>query len=544
MSAPAPIDRPRTRWAMRLLGWLALAALALLFTTANWFSSLKVGPLSMTPAYDDVVYLNKASIAHHLAREQGPLAMVRYLGTEYLHAPFPVLLALGGFAVLGPDLARVYFALALVVFTWLALVAWLARALPPGLRAAVVLGSLTLPFVATAAQQFRPDPMWTIVLSAAGVFFLAAERPFAGRRPAVLYGLALGLALLTKPSTFAMTFLVMGGCWLLAAGAALVTRRADARALGVSLAWTAAVAVLVCGWYVGPNARPIFDYFYQNSFGENRDVWGYKFGLWKQWTYYFQGPALASNLGGLVFPLLFAYLVGAGRDLWRGETLFVRIRGGAFLWMLGGLILVNSAFGMKSPYLGGSLYGFLMFGALWQITRFLGWGITAGWWASRPRQIVAALGFCAVMLGGMSYPEVCVVNRFTAAPVTAINRGVFRDLARNAQAGQTLLAVQSGPVVHEYLAMALRAKKRPIEIRSGAFFSDLDRLKRVARKTDFVLLQDPGTLGRPGAEMPSEALLPSALTFFQGSPDWQLVNQYPDQRGKFVYLYRNLSPAR
>lgn len=523
---------------------LALLLLAIAFTAVNWQVSQRIGRLSTVTNYDDVVYLNKASEIYFAGRDEGVAAGVHRFVTGYLHAPFSVGLALGGFLIFGPRAELIYFMLALVVFAYLACVAMLARGAPPILRAALVLASLALPFATTAALEFRPDPMWAVVLGAGSVGLLVCERPFAGWRTSALFGFAFGAALLTKPSTFAMTILVMGGTWILAALAALLARRARpvdvARGFGVTLL----VALLVAGWYCLPNAASIFNYFFQNSFGENREIWTFHGNPWARWFYYFRGEALGSNVGGLVFPLVLAYVVGAVQDLRRGD-IFARVRGGAFLWMLLCLVLVNSAFGMKSPFLGGSLYAFVIFGGLWRIARFLEWGARQSWWPRPARQALAGVALIAVAASAYSFSEVSRVSLVARKAQNSTNRGVLKDLMSDLRGVKeaSVLVAQGNPVVWEFLAMETRARGKRLRVDSAAFLRDARTILRVAGAADYFVLQDQKLAGSPGVAIPSEAFLPELLAHVQASPDWRLLGRYPDHQGRFAYLYKNLKPT-
>jgi len=525
---------------MALLLFLTAAA----FTALNGQVSAKTGRLSTVPNYDDVVYLNKASEIYFLGRKEGAGSAAASFFTQYLHAPFAVANALAGFFIFGPNVKAIYLMLTLVVFAYVALVAWVGRGLPILLRWALVFLALAFPFATTAAEQFRPDPLWAIVLGAGSVFFLAAERPFEGWKPSLLYGLALGLVLVTKPSTFAMSFLVMGGSWLLAALAAGFSRRAEWGVIFRGLAVTASAALVVAGWYCLPHASAIFNYFYENSFGANREVWAYHGAVWNRWLYYFQGVALASNLGGFLFPLVLACVAGAIRDISCGD-LFQRIRGGAFLWMLAGLVLVNSAFGMKSPFLGGSLYGFLIFAGLWQIARLLRWGYEQEWWKAFPHQLLAALVLLSIAACGYSYSEVCVIPPATRKAQKAINRGVLNDLLRETRGRRaSVLITASNPVVGEYLAMEARARGRTLDIQNAAFVRDSAQILDQAATMDFVILRDPKTVGSSGDHIPGDALQSELIGRISGSPDWHLVGRYSDLQGQFAYLYRNLRVVR
>ncbi len=531
-----------------LTGGLILLCCAALFTAASLKTSKEIGRLSTITNYDDVVYFNKASEIYFLGANQGAVAAAGALLTQNLHAPFPVFAGVFGFLLFGPSVERAYYVLALVVFALLAFVAAITRSLPPLIKAALVIGTLAFPFATMCAQQFRPDMMWAVVLGGSCTLLLASERPFERKLFAVAFGVAVGLVLLIKPSTFAMTLLVMGGTWFLSAAIALLTGGVSFRDLGIRLALAIASAMAVAGWYWVQHGREIFDYFFVNSFGDNREVWEFHGSLWDQLTYYVApGKALASNLGNFFYPLLAIFLTGSLVDLARGETLAVRLRAAAFLWMLAGTCVVNAAFSMKSPYLGGSFYGFLIFGAAWYAVRLLRCTRAREWLRPLWRQAVFAgvvLAFCAT---AFSFPPVCVVSKKIRKVQTSVNNGVLRDLlaASGANDDPTLVVTQANPIVPQYFEIEFRARNRKLTMISAALAHRREEVLRFTRDASYVLLQDPGLSGRPeGNDIPAEKLQPELLALFRADPAWHLAGTYPDGAGKFAYLFQRNQPDR
>jgi hypothetical protein len=530
-------------WLRSSAAVLAIFLISAVFTTANLEVSRKIGRLSTVSNYDDVVYLNLASTIYFTGKTQGPGAAAALLFGKELHAPFPVVNGLAGFVLFGPDVERVYHMLTLVVFAFLLFIAATTRGLPVILRAGLVLGSLAIPFATMCALEFRPDLMWATVLGGSGVLFLGAAHPFRKWSPSVLYGLALGAVLLIKPSTFAMTLLVLGGVWFLVALREKLCGNAGWRQIAVGWLLTALAAIVVCGWYVIPHGSEILGYFYSNSFGQNKDVWIYKGGLLDRWTYYLRGAALQSNPGYFFLPLLGLYLWGAIRDLWKGEGLEARLRGGSFLWMLVCLFGVNAVFAMKSPFLGGAFYGFLIFGGFWYLARLLASAPVQAWLTPLPRQIAAACALAGLAWVGFSFPEVCRVSRVSADTQTSVNRALLSDLLARAPQGRRtiLLLTQGNPVVGEYLQMEFRRRGLDLRIHSAAMMRSAGEVIAFAQRPRYAVVQDPGMLGTPQDAIPGEKLQPELIAYFHSNPDWKLVSEYPDKSGKRAYLYERLT---
>jgi hypothetical protein len=459
-----------------------------------------------------------------------------------LHAPFPVINALAGFAIFGPDVDRIYDMLTLVVFAFLLFIAAITRGLPTSLRVALVLGSLAIPFATMCALEFRPDLMWATVLGGSGVLFLGATHPFRKWSSSVLYGVALGAVLLIKPSTFAMSLLVLGGVWFLVALREKLCGNASWRQILAGWLFTIFAAVAVCGWYVFPHGGEILDYFYSNSFGQNKDIWSYKGGLLDRWTYYLRGAALQSNLGYFLLPLLAIYLYGAIRDLWKDTGLEARLRGGSFLWMLACLFGVNAVFAMKSPFLGGAFYGFLIFGGFWYLARLLASPPVQAWLTPPPRRIAAACAVTGLAWVGFSFPEVCRVSRVSADTQASVNHALLADLLARAPQGRRtiLMLTQGNPVVGEYLQMEFRRRGLDLRVHSAAMMRSADEVIAFAQRPRYAVVQDPGMLGTPQDAIPGEKLQPELIAYFRSNPGWKLVSEYPDKNGRRAYLYERL----
>lgn len=541
ISAPAG-DR---RWLRGSVAALFLVILAVLFTTFSLEQSRVVGRLSSIPNYDDVTYLNRASEIYYIGKDHGVRAALASIFSDELHSPFAVLNALLGHVLFGPNVDRIYYALTLVVLTYLTFVAVIARRLAWPLFAGIVVASLGLPFAGLAALEFRPDLMWATVLGGSSVLFLGATKPMTRWWTSAAYGVALGVVLVTKPSTFAMSFLVMGGCWFLVAVTGLVCRTTTWRQVGSSLGLVAAGMLVAGGWYFVAHLQDSIHYFYVNSFGENRDVWSYKGSLWDRLTFYVHGVALHSNLGYAVFLLVTVYLAGAIGDLAKGRTLAVRLRGFSFLWMIVCLFGVNAYFNMKSPFLGGSFYGFLIFGSIWYAALALESICREGWLATRGRQIVAALVVASIGCSAYAYPEASTVNVRMRPVKKSINRAICRDLLVQSRGKRevAVLFTQGNPVVWEYLQMEFRNRRRQLNANTAAFLRDPAAVIAMADSADFIVLQDQQLAGIPGDAIPVEECLPALVSHFSQAPDWELAGKYSDLNGKFAYLFKKKTPS-
>ncbi len=517
---------------------------SVVFTSWRLDESRDIARLSTISNYDDVVYLNSASRAYFVFVEQGTWQGLKHIFSSYLHSPFAVLLALLGYGVFGLSTDSVYLALSLVVLTLIVYTMALCWRLPPVTNLSMVLFVLTLPFATMAAVEFRPDMMWATVLSGSCVYALTRRNMLERWQGSVAFGVCIGLALLTKPSTFLMTLLVAGGSWFLVLLAQVACRKASCW-LACSRTGLVLLAILLTtGWHLALHGEKTFNYFWENSFGANKDVWVYGGSAFDRWFYYLKGGALESNMGSFFIPCVALFLVGAGREL-SHRDLWIRFRGGSLLWMLAALWFVNGYFNMKSPFLGGAFYGFLIFGSVFYFAEFMACVIrgvpVARTGVQMAVQLFLLAGSITVFLSMVSFPPASRVDPQLAENNMLINHALLKHLSLTSNAEKRLLFTQGNPVVPEYLELKLREKGIPVKAGSAAFVRELERVVAAAEESDYVFAQDPEMLGRPGDNIPGERSQVELVNFLTESGNFELDLRVTDLQGKSVYLFKRVS---
>ena len=213
--------------------------------------------------------------------------------------------------------------------------------------------------------------------------------------------------------------------------------------------------------------------------------------------------------------------------------------------MLGCLYLVNGAFTMKSPFLGGSFYGFVIFGGLWylvqNLTRF----------AQQEREMIPAIrrrlkgvtaaSMISIAWVGHDFPKVSLVNEEMAGNQKTINQALVKDLLRNAKSSKvSLVLTQGNPVVQEFLRMEFRRRNLPVVIENCAMTRTKDAIIATANQMRFVVLQDQKLVGSPITyAIPAEKFQPELLAYFRNAPGWKPVATYPTRTGEHVYLFEH-----
>ena len=190
----------------RVTLWIVLSAA---FTLAVIQYSHQHGRLILHPSYDDVGYFADGLGRLQVLYREGPAGLFAEHVRNPPHSPFATYLALLSFALFGARDWAPYAGNAVIVFTLLAFVDYLLRAQSVGVRLAVAVFTLTVPFAGEAIAEFRPDIACGLLTAIAVVLLL--ERPSAStslmRRR--LAGGCLGLALLVKPAIFPLTLVLL-----------------------------------------------------------------------------------------------------------------------------------------------------------------------------------------------------------------------------------------------------------------------------------------------------------------------------------------------
>ncbi|XHR29532.1 MAG: hypothetical protein ACFUZC_03040 [Chthoniobacteraceae bacterium] len=389
-----------------------------------------------------------------------------------------------------------------------------------------------------AVVEFRPDLAWATTLGFTVVFALTRENLFQSWKAALFQGVLIGLALLIKPSTFAMTLaasgMALGFAWLLE-----ISREGIARATS-RLFPTAGVVLLaiiaVAGPYFAVFGQMVWRYFIDNSFGVNAAVWANPGNRLSQWLFYIYGPGSRSNLGTQE-PVIFAAWIGFA--LWRtgkgGRT--VRLQT-LFMGVVALVVfIVNAAAPMKSPFLGGAFYGTLLFSAAFMAGEFFAALPTAATHLHR----IALGAFALITLNAAfmyRWPEYSHWPKHQRNKAFIAAEKAMKEFVASVPQPKNIAFTQAGPVTPENIRLLYFRRKERCNMTSAAFCRTLEEFKAAISRQDMVVTQDKCTLG--GSDMmPSEALEDDFVSFLSTSPDFKLAKTIPieGENGEWRNVY-------
>jgi hypothetical protein len=506
----------------------------------TWFCvemSFKKGRLSNVPNYDDVSYFASATDLLQSVKDGGRRGLAGFLARDDLHSPYCIGLAALAYWVGGYRDAAPYVANVVLVAAYLCAVAFFARRCRLADFCLVLWIALMLPFASMSVAEFRPDLAWATVTGFAVIFTLTREQFFEGWGSAAAFGSLAGLALLIKPSTFAMTILVLsaafGGRWLVEF--ARTNPRQAWRALPRALLAGLGFALLVAGPYFAFYGKTIWNYFYDNSYGKNAAVWVnlYPGSQWKQWTFYAGRDGAGSNLGKLYWAVLPGIL---GLSVWhfRKSSRAGRLQM-AFLWLILAMVYaINSTANIKHIFLGGAFYGTLIFAAAY----FAGVMLEPAPDASVRRRGFpsAALAVIALVLTlYYRWPNYSYWgrNKMSDSYVTAW-RGVEECLP-SCPSPKEILVTQVTVLPDNVKIWYLRRHQHPT-VHFCAFVRTLDEFKALLPSADMVIAQDPGTPGSV-SYLPAEPLQGGIVRMLREDSAFRLRKLVPIADGKNVYVF-------
>ena len=518
---------------------LAVFLLTIVFTLLCVAESKRNGRLASSPNYDDVVYFHDGSILLQSLQSGGWTGFKSFLTERGLHSPYSIFLAAAAFRVFGFQDASPYLASGLVVLIYLLGVSWFLRRLPIVPWLSGVLLFLAPPFITMGVVEFRPDIAWAVTTGFGVVLIVTSEELF--RRPgrAAVAALFLALSLLIKPSTFVMTVILYMGAIFSRIAAAVWEKRwrsSPRKALMGAVVFVATV-LIVAGPYWMRFGKGAWNYFLENSFGVNKEIWAYRGSLKESLLFYISGEGSKSNvaIAGKILSVLSLSCLGflALRKAELRWKLFV------LLGLIAGALLINTVAGMKSPFLGGGIYGVWLFSCAYVIATAYTM-LKSESSRGTPRWITFALPMTAALaLLCYRWPpysrwsgDRVRINNFRAA-----NDYILALLDKHVQAPpKNVFFIQAGPIVMESAGIWFPRHGLKTAVSSGAFLRSEEEFGRAYPYQEWIVLQEQAVMGATPS-MPSELLLPKFIAIVTADPNYEKISEFTAMDGKKVWVY-------
>jgi hypothetical protein len=550
---PALNQRPPTRWPQiadrvpKVLrtNWSLFVMMAFVLLVSGIFvyrslvESFAHGRLASEPNYDDVGYLYSGARVLQALRSG---YIVETL-TSYMHSPFSILLAAISFAIWGAKDWAPYAGNVVIVVCYLLALRHFLRRLPLGTQMGLLLVFLSLPFATMAVVEFRPDIMWATLVGFATVYLSTTPRDFSSRKEALGMGLLYGAAMMTKPSTFLMTTSVIGLGGLLRTLRQALMRQLKISTFVVWLAFFLVAALLVAGCYYFLHYERIWAYFYENSFGKNKDFWIASQALSFHLGHYIAADlAAASNLGRWRLPLLAFIAVALILSAWRVKAAEKRMVFASLTIVVVATWLASSLFGMKSPFLGGAFYGTVIFASAYLLAEALN---SVRGLLSRPTvqsMTFTSLAICAYAMH--TWPAYSEWDPSRATFYRKANNGVWKEI-REASTAYTpadgVLDVyysNSSPIPWELQRLRAMQSNVSLRIHAGALAKSMEDQRAMFERCDMIVVQDP-SLPEVNPNFPGEKLQGQITAEVLSRSGFKLAQDILVSDNKRIYVLHN-----
>lgn len=517
-----------------------IVALTVAFTWLCVAESHQNGRLASSPNYDDCVYFYSGATLLDAVKREGWAGVGKTIAKMGLHSPFSTILAACSFALFGPSEASPYHGNLIVVLIYLSGIGWFLRRLPPLTWLFFLTLFLTPPFITMGVVEFRPDIAWAVTVGFGAVFIVTAEQIF--RRPATgaFAGLLMALALLIKPSTFVMTGILFSGAAcsrLIGAGLRGEWRTTSSRQVVIGVIAFIVTVLLISGPYAWRFGASTWNYFIENSFGINKDIWAYQGGFKDALLFYISGEGARSNLhvsgwivsGTGIVSFIYLYRNQPGQR-WKLLVL---------LGLIASAFVINTVAKMKSPFLGGGIYGVMYFGSAWAIA---GASVhMASNLDARSRFRITGIRAVLLLLAVSFYHWPSYSNwgndRTRCENYRAAHKHMQALLDQHRQKPPSgILFTQAGPIVMEATGLWFPFNERNVRLGSAAFFRTESEFAENYPKWDWVVIQEQGVMGS-SENMPSEALLPGFLAIIRADPEFAVISDFTSANGRHVWIY-------
>jgi hypothetical protein len=202
-------ELPNSNWKIEPKRFLLYFLISIFFAVLQIQQSLNQGQLSLPPSYDDVSYFNDALSRLKIFYDQGFRGLISNYVVNPPHSFVSTFLAFIGFAIFGIQEWVPSFMNFIIIFAVLIFLDYSTRGLNFLWKIVITIISLTWLLMGHAIIEFRPD-IFCALLTAISVILITEKSwlTISQNRQKVI-GVLFGLALITKPSIFPLTFFLI-----------------------------------------------------------------------------------------------------------------------------------------------------------------------------------------------------------------------------------------------------------------------------------------------------------------------------------------------
>lgn len=493
---------------------------------------LREGRLAIVPIYDDVVYLIDALTRVAVFDRAG---VVGYLADFYVHpahAPFVALTGTLGFLLSAGALWGPYLLNGVWVLFVLCLGLLVLRPSNLWIRVGILLSLLAVPIFGNVLAEFRPDPVWGLLVGFAMAVMASTDLTVTGRRRLILLGLLFGMAVVAKPTAALASMAVLGLGLLVQVSLTVLLLPGMSRRN----------AFRVCGFVALGGACLVVPYLLTNGAGiaayvstvmQGESIWKTRTSAWGHMSYYLKrdvGPLMLGWIWYAALPIFVAsfFVLLRARDR-KALVAFVTLLVAVFASYL--IVTVSE---VKSLMIGSILYGTIVATTAWCL----------GQLATRVRlraRAVLVLGFAMLCL--LWTPRAGMIHRTDPdmAATQVANRAALPAVldALRTSAGASVLVSVPGPAYAgtlEFLALQAGTKARFV---AGYTWNQWSQFEQGVAQADVVVVSEAGMRGQAlGFSFPSVQFQPRLLETLRESRSFRGSPVYTDQNGRSVWVFK------
>jgi hypothetical protein len=301
--------------------------------------------------------------------------------------------------------------------------------------------------------------------------------------------------------------------------------------------------LLLAGLYYFLHYEQIWGYFYENSFGKNKDIWIAPQTLSSHLGYYIaQDFAAASNLGRWRLPLIWFVAVALLFSGFRTNEGEKRLVFASLATLVVAVWLASSLFGMKSPFLGGAFYGSLIFASAYLLAEVLE---PARDIFLRPLlQSLTFVGLAIVAYAMHTWPAYSEWNFSRANFYRTANRGVWKEIRKAAKSYTPTDGVldvyysNSSPIPLDLQRLRALQSKVTLRMHAGSMTESMEDQRAIFERCDMIVVQDPG-LPEVNTNFPGEKLQGQITKEVLSRPGFRLAKQILVSDKKRIYVLYN-----
>ena len=493
---------------------------------------LREGRLAIVPIYDDVVYLIDALARVAVFDRAGAVGYLADFYVHPAHAPFVALTGTLGFLLSAGALWGPYLLSGVWVLFVLCLGLLVLRPFNLWIRVGILLSLLAVPIFGSILAEFRPDPVWGLLVGFSLAVMASTDLTVTGRRRLILLGLLFGMATIAKPTAALASMAVLGLGLLVQLSLTVllvpsVSRRSALRVCGFVTLGGACLVVP----YLITNGAGIAAYVSTVMGGES--IWKTRASVWGHMSYY-----LKRDVG----PLMLGWIWYAALPVFAASFfVLVRVRDRkalvAFATLMVAVLasyLIVTVSGVKSLLIGSILYGTIVAATTWCL----------GQLATRVRlRARSVMALALVVLCLQWTPRAGMIHRADPDMLAThvANRAALPAVldALRTSAGASVLVSVPGPVYAgtlEFLTLQAGTKARFI---AGYTWNQWSQFEQGVAQADVVVLSEAGMRGQAlGFSFPSVQFQPRLLELLRGSRSFHGSPVYTDDSGRSVWVFK------